>query len=277
MEEKTAPRPGRNWPEYAMEAGETAWLMAAICVGVTFMQSPHFPMVSLIPDFFWRLVCVSFFMAANIVAINFSPWGKRTGAHYNPAVTLTFLRLGKIHPLDALGYVVAQLLGGLAGTGISWLVLGAALSGPPIQYVAPAVQSGGVVGAYVGEFAASFLLMVFILYCTNQPRIARWTGALVGIYVVLANTFESPISGFDINPARWLAAAWPAQDWVAAPAYFLGPVLAMLLAAELVRLVRGEDKIFCAKLHHQNHHRCIFCAYHRTRRPHFVPPPAPAE
>jgi aquaporin Z len=62
--------------------------------------------------------------------------GRQSGAHLNPAMTLTFLRLGKVAPADAMFYVVAQFAGGIAGT----LLLSALLSGcftlPPISAVA---------------------------------------------------------------------------------------------------------------------------------------------
>ena len=52
-------------------------------------------------------------MGLTAIALIHSPWGKRSGAHMNPAVSLTFLRLGKIHPWDALFYVMVQLIGGV--------------------------------------------------------------------------------------------------------------------------------------------------------------------
>ena len=54
-------------------------------------------------------------MGLTAVALIYSPWGQRSGAHMNPAVTLTFLMLGKIHVWDAVCYCIAQLIGGLAG------------------------------------------------------------------------------------------------------------------------------------------------------------------
>ena len=54
-------------------------------------------------------------MAATAIALIYSPWGRRSGAHFNPAVTLTFLRLGKVAPRDFVGYTLAQFVGGAAG------------------------------------------------------------------------------------------------------------------------------------------------------------------
>ena len=59
-------------------------------------------------------------MGATIMTIVLSPWGKQPGAHFNPAVTFTFYRLGKVTPQgDALFYRIAQLSGALAGVALA--------------------------------------------------------------------------------------------------------------------------------------------------------------
>jgi aquaporin Z len=54
-------------------------------------------------------------MTLTAISISYSPWGKPSGAHLHPSVTLTFFRLGKVAPWDALGYVLAQCVGGIRG------------------------------------------------------------------------------------------------------------------------------------------------------------------
>jgi glycerol uptake facilitator-like aquaporin len=54
-------------------------------------------------------------MGLTAVGITYSPLGKRSGAHFNPAVTFAFCRLGKVDPVDAAAYVVAQFAGGVGG------------------------------------------------------------------------------------------------------------------------------------------------------------------
>ena len=57
-------------------------------------------------------------MGLTAIALIYSPWGKRSGAHMNPSVTLTFWRLGKIKSIDALFYIVFQFLGGWVGVAL---------------------------------------------------------------------------------------------------------------------------------------------------------------
>ena len=83
-----------------------------------------------------------------------------------------------------------------------------------------------------------------------------------------------------MNPARTLASALFTRDWTALWVYFTAPLLGMLLAAELYVRRRGNAAVFCAKLHHQNDQRCIFCesrnslSAHGTflRQPSLYPP-----
>jgi aquaporin Z len=79
---------------------------------------------------------------------------------------------------------------------------------------------------------------------------------------------EAPLSGMSLNPARTLASALFTRDWTALWIYFTAPPLGMLLAAHLYVCRRGHAAVFCAKLHHQNEQRCIFCEARRSTGPH---------
>ena len=79
-------------------------------------------------------------MGLTAVGIIYSPWGRQSGAHLNPAVTLTFFRLGKVAGWDALFYVMAQILGGLAGVLLVLLARSAAFADPPVAYIATFFQ-----------------------------------------------------------------------------------------------------------------------------------------
>ena len=116
-------------------------------------------------------------------------------------------------------------------------------------------------------YAGSFLLMSVILRVSNHRRFARYTGLCAGIMVALFITVEAPLSGMSMNPARTLGSALFARDWTALWLYFLAPPAGMLAAAELYLRQRGRGAVFCAKLHHQNRKRCIFCEARRQAAP----------
>ena len=93
--------------------------------------------------------------------------------------------------------------------------------------------------------------------------VARFTGLFRGACVAAFITFEAPLSGMSMNPARAFGSAAAGQIWTGLWIYFTAPQLGMLLAAEVYQRLQGG--IACAKLHHQNTKRCIFCEDHAAR------------
>jgi aquaporin Z len=204
-------------------------------------------------------------MGLTAIMLTYSPWGKQSGAHYNPSVTLTFLRLGKVAMGDAVFYVIAQFVGGTVGVLVAALAFRTVVAHPSVHYVvtAPGMPGAGV--AFLAELAIAFLLMSVILRVSNTPKLARCTGLFAGALVAAYITVEAPLSGMSMNPARTFGSAFAARDWTALWVYFTAPLMGMFLAAEVYVRRRGAGAVGCAKLHHQNHSRCIFCDYRRAQ------------
>ena len=91
-----------HWPEYLMEAAGLGLLMVSAALVTTLLEYPHSPVHAAIPDPVVRRILIGLCMGLTAIGIIYSPWGKRSGAHLNPAVTATFFRLGKIERIDAL-------------------------------------------------------------------------------------------------------------------------------------------------------------------------------
>ena len=96
----------RHWPEYLMEAWGLGLFMVSAAVFGTLIEHPASPVREVIADPFLRRIPMGIAMGLTAMGIIYSPWGQQSGAHLNPAVTLTFFRLGKIEPPDALFYVI---------------------------------------------------------------------------------------------------------------------------------------------------------------------------
>jgi aquaporin Z len=253
----------KHWPEYVMEAAELGCFMVSASLFAILLYHPSSPIIRVIPAEFIRRILMGTAMGLTAVAIIYSPWGKESGAHMNPAFTLTFLRLGKVSPWDAAFYIIAQFLGCIAGVGIVAAFAKKLLSHPSVNYVATLPGSGGAWLAFVSEAIISFGLLLMVLFVSNNPKLARFTGIFAGGCVALFIIFESPFSGMSMNPARTLGSALFSHLWNSLWIYFTAPVLAMLFAAELFPLLKGQ--VFCAKYHHQNSYRCIFCEYQAGR------------
>jgi aquaporin Z len=194
-------------------------------------------------------------MGATAVALIYSPWGRRSGAHLNPATTFTFWRLGHVDGRDAAPYAVAQVVGGALGVALAAVVLGQALADPRVHYVVTRPGPWGALPAFGAEALLTFVLMSVVLAMGCMPRLERWTGVAVGLLVWLYIAVEAPVSGMSLNPARTLASAVVARDFTAFWIYVLAPPLGMALAAEAhLKLARARG---CAKLRHAL--PCHFC------------------
>ena len=104
-----------HWPEYLCEAAELGLFMISASLFTILLWHPSSPVLHVIPNPFARRMLTGMAMGGTAIALIFSPLGKRSGAHFNPAVTLAFWRLGKVKNWDALFYVIAQFVGGILG------------------------------------------------------------------------------------------------------------------------------------------------------------------
>jgi aquaporin Z len=256
----------QHWPEYLMEAACLGTFMVSAGGFTALLEYPNSPVHKAIPNDFIRLALNGLAMGLTAVGIIYSPWGQQSGAHMNPAVTWTFFRLGKVKAWDALFYPIFQTLGGIAGVLLVKLALGRIFTEAPVTYVVTVPGKAGVVTALVAEAAISCGLMLMILFSTNTAKLSRFTGLFAGALVFLYITFEAPLSGMSINPARTVASAFPSHIWTAVWIYFLAPIGGMLLAVEIYRAIRNGAQVACAKLYHHTHRRCIFCGYPGIRQ-----------
>lgn len=249
----------KHWPEYLMEAAGLGLFMVSACGFGALLEHPASPVRQAIDSAFVRRVLMGLAMGLTAIALVYSPWGKQSGAHLNPSFTLTFYRLGKLKGHDAFFYIIAQFAGGLAGVLLMSQVLGMRLAHPNVNYVVTVPGTAGIALAFVAESLITFILMSVVLLVSNHARYASRTGLCAGALIAAYITFEAPFSGMSMNPARTLGSALPAQVWTAWWIYFTAPLLGMLTAAQVYLMTKGSPPRACAKLHHQNVKRCIFC------------------
>jgi len=257
-----------HWPEYLMEAGETGSYMFLVCTFATLLLHPGSPIPHFIPSLLFRRALMGLLVGSAVVTIVLTPWGKQSGGHFNPAITLTFYQLGKLPFWDMLFYVAAQFAGAAAGVGIAAYVLRDAPRNVSVRYAVTAPGIFGKPGALAGEVVISFILMLSILFASNRGALARYTPYLVGALYAAFITFEAPLSGMSMNPARTFGSAFRADYWQAFWIYLIAPAAGMFAASQLFLWARGGIGPYCAKLHHENDKRCIF--QHGYRPPRFT-------
>src|SRR5512147_1973519 len=140
-----------HWPEYAMEGGLLGLFMISACCVTTLLQHPASPLVRALPDPLLRRVLIGCTMGITAIGLIYSPWGKRSGAHMNPAVTLTFACLHKVAPHDAIAYVLAQFTGGALGVAFAAIVLGPRLAHPKVYWAVTLPGPAGRAAAFAAE------------------------------------------------------------------------------------------------------------------------------
>ena len=249
-----------HWPEYAIEAAGLAVFMISACAFGVLLFHPDSPAYRALGTDLARRAVMGVAMGTTAIGIIYSPWGRRSGAHINPSTTLAFLRLGKIARPDAAFYIAAHFVGAVAGVAISWALLGARLAHPSTWFVATVPGPAGALVAFAAEVAIAFLLMSVVL-SVSSTDFQRLTGLAAGFLVALYITFEAPISGMSMNPARSFGSAVFAGALTPLWIYFAAPVLGMQLATIVMpaRAKRG-----CAKLDHPPDRPCIFCGQGRA-------------
>ncbi|WP_345058590.1 aquaporin [Hymenobacter glaciei] len=226
----------RNWRHYVVEAaGIMAFMTVSSLAAVLFLHSDSAVARAFGPKAWVQRSGVAVAVALLITGMANSPWGKRSGALFNPAVTLGFWQLGYIATADALWYALAQFSGAcVAGVSLSWL-LKPWFSHPTIHYntTVPIEGKHGWALALGAETLISAALMLVLLWALHSPTRKRWAGALAGLALALFIVVEAPLSGMSLNPARTLGAAIGAGKAHGLWLYFLGPLAGAWATAAL--------------------------------------------
>ena len=247
-----------------MEFAETCALMFCICSFGTLIYSHESPLKH------WSLSSAgkSFLMGTAVALTTFliihSPFGRRTGAHFNPAITITYFYLDRVHHWDTLHYILSQFAGGLTGVLLAYEVFGSSLSSAPVSFVITTPGYFGSLMAFAAEFLLSGLMMGAVLFATNWRPLAKFSPIVIAGVTVFYYVLCPSISGFSVNPARSFASAFFARVWYGIWVYFVAPCAGMLAAANLYLRLRGPEQVYCAKIYHDMQSVCPFnCQFYK--------------
>jgi MIP family channel proteins len=171
-----------------------------------------------------------------------------SGAHFNPAVTVSMVWLRQIRPADAAVYIVAQLAGAVAGTLLTKWLLTDFANADAVNFGAPAISDkldGKLTLGMLGEFLGTFMLVFTIIGAAVDPRTDRavspWAiGASLGLGVMIMGS----LTGGSLNPARAFGPALVSGEWDGfwhfTLAYCLAPILGALAAAGLYLFILSQ-------------------------------------
>ena len=182
-------------------------------------------------------IALAFGIAVGFMILLF---GKVSGAHFNPVVSITFTLHGKMAKQELLPYLLAQCLGATAGALLIYTLNNKAVAGLTLPHNVPTVLAYGI------ETGITFILMFMILRAPclvghSIPRIAILVGATIGINAY----FFGPLTGASMNPARTIGPAWVAGKSEYIWLYLSAPVIGGLIALFIHRAVPPKKKGCC--------------------------------
>ncbi len=251
-------RHGRHLEEYASEFIGTAFMVFCVVGVVGLMFAPDSPVIAIVPSTRLRLFLTGVVLGGSGWVVAVSPPGKLSGAHINPAISVGFFLLGKMHLRDLLGYIAGQLAGGLAGAWLGHEVFRGFARQVSNAALHPGVNASPV-GAFLAEAFATFLLAFVVFTFVSHRSLLHWTPAAATLVVGILVCLDGNYSGCGINPARWLGPAAVSHLWQGFPAYCFGPIVGAALAA-LFRFFGwfGSPVPHTGKLFHDPRYRSVF-------------------
>jgi aquaporin Z len=232
--------------EFLAELAGTAILLMIGLSLVILMFGTGSPMTDIIPNVKLRQVITGFMFGGTGALIALSAIGKVSGAHINPAVTMSFWLFKKIDSRKAMIYVVGQLIGAVIGTLplLLWGQLGRSISfgatAPGIGYT----TQNALLGEVITTFTMVSLLAIFLGFRQIRP----YTPALFPFLYSIMVPIEANISGTSTNPARSFGPAVISGTWDSWWIYWVGPLAGALLAC--IFTSRLAKRITNAKLYH---------------------------
>lgn len=173
------------------------------------------------------------------LAVLVSALGAVSGAHFNPAVTLAVWVMGKIAPMRAAAYVVAQLVGALAA-GLALKVVFAD-DWQASNIGTPALGPGITPAIGIGiEAVLTALLVLAVIGTAVDPRAPKIGGLAIGLAVAADILVGGPLTGAAMNPARWFGPAVAAGAYADWYVWWIGPAIGAAVAALIYRSTLAE-------------------------------------
>ena len=232
----------KNWIHYLQEGLGLAIFMISACFFGALLWGKDLSFHVTIQSEMLRNIIMGILMGFTALSIFYSPFTAPSGSHINPAVTITFLRLGKMCPWDSLFFIIFQVIGGTIAVYAMGALLGNVLIVAPVNYVVTIPGKGGVAAAAITEFIIAVIMMLMVLFTSESASLKKYTRIIAGFFVCLYVIIAGPVSGFGMNPARSFASAFPAHIYTAFWIYLFLPFAGMLTAAEFFLLVQKRRK-----------------------------------
>ncbi|KAM7463455.1 hypothetical protein LguiA_031576 [Lonicera macranthoides] len=164
--------------------------------------------------------------------------GHISGAHFNPAVTITFAIFRQFPWKQVPLYIIAQMLGSVLASGTIYL-----LFAPKVEAYFGTLPVGSDIQSLVLEIIISFLLMFVISgVATDNRAIGELAGIAIGMTILMNVLFAGPVSGASMNPARSIGPAIVMHQYKSLWVYIVGPIFGTISGGFTYNLIRHTEK-----------------------------------
>lgn len=199
------------------------------------------------PDLGIGLAGVSLAFGLTVLTMAYAV-GHISGAHFNPAVTIGLSAGGRFPAAEILPYVISQVLGGVAGAGVLYVIASGAvgfdLAGGFASngYGMHSPGGYGLAAALVCEVVMTLMFLVIILGATDKRAPAGFAPIAIGLGLTLIHLISIPVTNTSVNPARSTGPALFVGDWALGQLwlFWVAPIVGALLAGLLYRRLAGK-------------------------------------
>ena len=201
------------------------------------------------PDVGIGLLGVAFAFGLTVLTMVYAI-GHISGCHLNPAVTIGLWAGGRIKANEVFPYIISQVLGGIAGAGVLYLIA----SGQAGFDVSSGLASNGygehspggysLLSGFVTEVVMTFFFLMIILGATDERAPKGFAGIAIGLGLTLIHLISIPITNTSVNPARSTGPAIFVGGWALAQLwlFWIAPIIGAILAGFVYPLVAGKNK-----------------------------------
>jgi len=175
--------------------------------------------------------------------------GHISGGHFNPAVSIGLWMGGRFSGKELLPYIIAQVLGGIAGAGILYIIA----SGKPGFELGSFAANGygehspggyNMAAAMVSEFVMTFMFLMVILGATHSKAPKGFGGLAIGLALTLIHLISIPVTNTSVNPARSTSQAIFVGDWAMSQLwlFWLAPIAGAIVAGVVYNYLAPEKE-----------------------------------